>query len=431
MSNVEKLKKYLIGDNDDGYLLKEISNEKVIMLSGEWGSGKTHFWHLSDDSIKVKLDQIEKLNIYISLYGKSSLQEIENEVFTKAYYKSLGKDNIEKGAIEKLSSSFSSLSSFIDQFSDIKVTPIVDFVKNLNESSKQSTAKEFIKEGLIIAFDDFERKSTLVNLNDLFGFITNLALQYKATIVIILNDDVFEGKEREVFTNVKEKTVSKYLKFAPTCNELFELIIQYTKYAILRDDNEIEKTLKDTFDEVGIVNARILIQVLDNLSEWHSKQMYCSTFYIRYFVLVNINFILNHHVAQALSYEGGIPNKNSLLTYTLDEDVQIKFLTHSTIKSNIDFMLIASKMLEKAKYDVKIIENLKQEILLDEKRIGRIDQNPDNGEIILNFIDENKSLVKSLHFLISFGLYNYSQSHNQIEVDKLNVINDFIETGIL
>jgi hypothetical protein len=35
MSNQKRLEKYLIGE--DGYLRKEISNGKVIMLSGKWG----------------------------------------------------------------------------------------------------------------------------------------------------------------------------------------------------------------------------------------------------------------------------------------------------------------------------------------------------------------------------------------------------------
>ena len=431
MSNVEKLKEYLVGEN--GYLLNELSNGKVMMLSGEWGSGKTHFWHLSDDSIKSKLDQNEKPNIYISLYGKSSLHEIENEVFTKAYYKSKGRDDNKKDVIEKLSSTFSKLSSYVDDVSPIKVTPVIDFLESLKKGSQESSAEELMNEGLIIAFDDFERKSTLVTLNDLFGFITNLALQYKATIVIILNADVFEGKEKAIFTNVKEKTVSKYLKFSPTCSELFELIIQDDKYTILRSDSEIKKTLQYTFCEVGIVNARILIQVLDNLLEWHTNQMDCTPFFIRYFVLVNINFILYHHVAQAYLYNASQSDThiNNLKGYILDSSVHIPFLTYSTIKSDIDFLLVTSRMFKKTKYDAKVLVNLRKEILLEEKRIGSKDQRPDNGEIISNFIDENESLLKSLHFFICFDIYKHAQNHDQNEVNTLNKINHFIETGIL
>ena len=42
MTNQERLQEYLVGNN--GYLKSDISNGKVIMLSGKWGSGKTYFW---------------------------------------------------------------------------------------------------------------------------------------------------------------------------------------------------------------------------------------------------------------------------------------------------------------------------------------------------------------------------------------------------
>lgn len=423
MSNVEKLKEYLIGEN--GYLLNEISNGKVIMLSGEWGSGKTHFWHLSDDAIKAKLDQKTKPNIYISLYGKSSLQEIENEVFTKAYYKSKGRDDNKKDVIEKLSSTFSKLSSYVDDVSPIKVTPVIDFLETLKKDAQENSAEELMNEGLIIAFDDFERKSTLVNLNDLFGFITNLTIQYKATIVIILNDDVFEGKERETFTNVKEKTVSKYLKFVPTCHELFEFIIRDDKYAILKNDNEIEKTLKDTFDEVGIVNARILIQVLDNLLEWHSKKKTNTSFYLRYFVLANINFILYHHTFVAIL---DTVDKNFIAWDPTNRDhpnANIEDQTRVTLKSKIDFEFITRYIRSDDRFNNKFIENMKKDITTKDK------DNGETSEALLLFINSNESLIKSLHFMFCFKIHVYSESNNEAEVGILNQINDFIETGIL
>ena len=85
MNNIEKLKEYLVGSK--GYLLNDkLSNGKVIMLSGAWGSGKTHFW---DNEIREKLDK----NIYVSLYGKKSILDIENEVLTKSILKELPDDN--------------------------------------------------------------------------------------------------------------------------------------------------------------------------------------------------------------------------------------------------------------------------------------------------------------------------------------------------
>ncbi len=81
MTNQERLEKYLVG-TDDSYLKKDISNGKVIMLSGKWGSGKTHFWK---NKIVKSLKKEKIPNNYISLYGKTSIQEIKNEVFLKIF----------------------------------------------------------------------------------------------------------------------------------------------------------------------------------------------------------------------------------------------------------------------------------------------------------------------------------------------------------
>ena len=55
----------------------------AVMLNGEWGSGKTHFWN---NKIKKKIESMQ-LNgkryttIYMSLYGISNLEEISKKIF--------------------------------------------------------------------------------------------------------------------------------------------------------------------------------------------------------------------------------------------------------------------------------------------------------------------------------------------------------------
>ncbi len=91
-------------------------------------------------------------------------------------------------------------------------------------------AKSYLVDGGIICFDDFERKSKKIDLNDLFGFITQLSIDMNCKVVIILNSDVFSGEEAKVFSNVKEKTVNKFLKFNPSKEEFFKIIcLHYIK----------------------------------------------------------------------------------------------------------------------------------------------------------------------------------------------------------
>ena len=82
MTNQKKLKEYLIGVN--GYLKSDHPNGKVIMLSGKWGSGKTYFWqNIIQTNLNDKKNKIP--NHYISLYGKTSIQQIKNEIFLKVF----------------------------------------------------------------------------------------------------------------------------------------------------------------------------------------------------------------------------------------------------------------------------------------------------------------------------------------------------------
>ncbi len=67
MSNQKKVqKKYLIGE--DGYLENDISNGKVIMLSGKWGSGKTHFWQNKIQTVLNDKDKKNPQSLYNSLW---------------------------------------------------------------------------------------------------------------------------------------------------------------------------------------------------------------------------------------------------------------------------------------------------------------------------------------------------------------------------
>lgn len=66
------------------YILKYLNNNdnrsNIMMISGDWGTGKTHYW-LHDIKPKLKKES----NVYISLYGKDSIESIQKEVLLKAF----------------------------------------------------------------------------------------------------------------------------------------------------------------------------------------------------------------------------------------------------------------------------------------------------------------------------------------------------------
>lgn len=427
MANQKVLEEYLV-DKENGYLRKSDNNRKVIMLSGKWGSGKTHFWQkkivpkLNEEDTKIP-------NHYVSLYGKTSIDEIKNEVFLKVFESVDSFELKEKTnkLVKNTTKLVSSVSKTITVFGvNVDLTKVsdkpFDKLDEILENKKLEKTQEHLNNGAIICFDDFERKSKEINLNDLFGFITQLSLNFECKIVIILNDDVFEGKEKDIFSNVKEKTVSKYLYYKPSIKELFDLIFDYKKYQKLKDYKElILKTIKETQE----LNARIYIQVLDNLLEWVEKSdIGKGENFIKYFILVNTNFILNHYIFYTYIKDEDIKGIQINLEYNYGE--KIDALSFS-INSNILLIDRLSSYINEADN----IVNLKNIVAIKERERNKKADYADNSAEIKDFIENYKSLVKSLIYFKKSNFYSLVESNNEAKCEIFNKISNFIETGIL
>jgi hypothetical protein len=394
MTNQERLEKYLVG-TDDSYLKSGISNGKVIMLSGKWGSGKTHFWK---NKIEENLKKEKIPNNYISLYGKTSIQEIKNEMFLKIF-ESVDSSELEEKGTKLAKNIVDLISSFIKSvhINGVKIDlstasdSLFGHIENFLENKKLKKTVEYLNNGAIICFDDFERKSKDIDLNDLFGFITQLTLNFDCKVVIILNDDVFDGEEKKIFSNVKEKSVSKFLKYEPSIKELFETIFSDKRYRVLDGHKEI---ILKTIEETEELNARIYIQVLDNLVEWIEKEQDKNDDVLRCLILVNINFVLYHNILK----RGGVSktNDSSFFNYPLKELEE--YFNSSYFEEYYD---------NYTKYEIELINKM------------------GSNEYLKNFYKNNKNLFKSHYFANKLDI---SENVNDETFQK---INNFIETGIL
>lgn len=420
MTNQERLKEYLVGEK--GYLKNDISNGKVVMLSGKWGSGKTHFWKniIEKDLIEFQTKK-QKAYIYTSLYGNTSINKIEDNIYAQVYLCSIGGENIVLKGYEKVKDfgkRFGSFCSLLD------VSKLIDGVDEIQKNNIKNSALLYLEKGGIVCFDDFERKSKDIDLNDLFGFITQLTQNFNCKVVIILNDDVFEGEEKKIFSNVKEKSVSKFLKYEPSVKELFETIFSDDKYRIL---DSYKKIILETIERTKELNARIYIQVLDNLVEWVDRTKKDSDNYLKYLIYVNINFILNHLLLYAYF------NSNKKGIAVLKETSN--FLQENEI--NLFLNCVIEKIPEQ-------IDNILDSIINIEDLINKINikkdkesiststnQIIDNRQQLNDFISRNENLIRSLLFLKKINLKELIGSNNKAELEVFNKISNFIESGIL
>jgi len=450
MSNTKTLKKYLL-EKENAYLLDDNNNGKTIMLSGAWGSGKTHFWkeeiEREQKKIKVldkkekedkytavqykkglysKLEDKEKACVYVSLYGKTSIEALELDVYMKAYQNIVG----DADAVSTMCSVFTNLGKNLGNMAHKGVGGTFAWMENLVDKDKFDKAGTYLEDGGIICFDDFERKSKEIDLNDLFGFISQLALEYRCKVVIILNSDVFTGKEAEVFSNVKEKTISKFFYFNPTIEELFKSISDNPKYNELTDYKE---NILSAIQETEELNARIYIQVLDNCLEWIKVKGDLGENIIRVLVLGTFNFILNHVILDYQELKIEHHSKTFSLYYEIiswypkiykdfaSEDKPYNKLIHEGAKLEIiDYINVFKK-----KSDSDFINILKTYITKQDRDKKALLTEKDQ-EIHLDWIMKNELQLKALW---KYGYRLYYVGY--VDKDMYSEVIQFIELGIL
>ncbi len=412
MSTLEELEKYLVGEG--GYLLNDDNNGKTVMLSGAWGSGKTHFWQNQiENDLSEKLNDKSKACVYVSLYGKDTIEAIKNEILFKAYESIKEENKLAKRAISAFGFGSRLLSVSVGGVR-ANTSAAGEAVEGFFENKKIDEAESFLADGGLICLDDFERKSKHIDLNDLFGFIAQLAIDMNCKVVIILNSDVFEGEEANVFKTVKEKTVNKFFYFEPERRELFDSIYD-------RKDNKYENLdaykehIFNAIDETEELNARIYIQVLDNCLEWVDKGYELNSDTIRPLVLSSIFFAKYHYSFYIDNLESA--DKVYEIYHAFNENIELA--------KNIRTIFPQYASVNTMTRD-DIIHSLKEDVTTKKKDSNGLEK----AEIY--YTSGNRLLEDNKYMLRDFYFYKYIlKIDDEIDGELFNDINQFIKIGIL
>ena len=169
----------------------------AILIDGAWGSGKTFLYEndLCDAISDIEIGKNDrKANVYISLYGVSSIEALSKQLLINylIYVKANGNEMVKKGVkpvagiLGVVSKAFSfSIGSFSADFSEI-----------LQDISGLLEAKN-----MVVCFDDLERCS--IPINEFFGYVNNL-IEHCNCKVLILADENNIGKIY-ANTNIEQK----------------------------------------------------------------------------------------------------------------------------------------------------------------------------------------------------------------------------------
>jgi hypothetical protein len=190
--------------------LNSPNTDYALMISGEWGSGKTYFWKKF-----VKEVEQEKKYIYISLNGLQNLMEIENLIV----FRSTISENI-KDPNQRLSN----LNKVIDSALTLaNNNQVLKTFKDITLNLVKQEIFDNAKNNLILCFDDLERCQ--INIDNTLGYINKFVELYQIKTIIICNESEINS-ENANYSKIKEKLVGHTFEIKP---DLEEIIQHFTK----------------------------------------------------------------------------------------------------------------------------------------------------------------------------------------------------------
>ncbi|ARU47669.1 hypothetical protein Sdiek1_0493 [Sulfurospirillum diekertiae] len=212
------------------YIDLAIAPEYAVLLTGEWGSGKTFF---IKNFLESKKD--DKKIINISLFGLTKLEEINEQIFQQLHpvlshkYMSIA-GKLLKGAVK--------LGTSIDLNGDKKD----DVSININQFDLYSPDDNARKHEYIFVFDDLER--TKIHISEVLGSINTLVEKDGIKVIILADETRINEKE---YKNFKEKVIGKTFQITQDFDSAF-----YSFVNLVSDTKEVLETNKETIKDVYI-----------------------------------------------------------------------------------------------------------------------------------------------------------------------------------
>ncbi|HAW93625.1 MULTISPECIES: hypothetical protein [unclassified Arsukibacterium] len=241
-----------------------VDNKKpgVFAVVGDWGVGKTYLW---TTFVQTRLIKARPKYSYVSLFGIDSVSNIEKEIF-------LNHVPIDKAANPAdYNTVLTSIKKTGKKIQNSGPTGLFKFVGWVREwLGGIPLISQYISgfdiplyklmpyEDTLICFDDIERLSNALSLDEILGLIERLKTTKKAQIVLLLNSNKIQS---DIYKRYKEKVVDYELVLKPTAAEAFEVAFHDLKHELAYD------TLSEVCCNLNICNIRILLKLKSSVEQ--------------------------------------------------------------------------------------------------------------------------------------------------------------------
>ena len=219
------------------------SEPEVLCIKGKWGVGKTFAWRkFLSDAQKAGSCKLGHYS-YVSLFGLNSLDDLRYAIVEGTVtpdHALTGPDVDTLNAL--LKKGFG------------KARPILDtalaFVGRNDGGAALAKAAFLLVRNQLVCLDDLERAGDGLKQRDVLGLASALKEQRNCKIVLLLNDEEMDAKERWEFERQLEKVVDVSLVFDPTPSEAAAIA--------LPGADQASEILRARVNQLGIVNIRVI-----------------------------------------------------------------------------------------------------------------------------------------------------------------------------
>ncbi|WP_299232409.1 P-loop NTPase fold protein [uncultured Halomonas sp.] len=211
----------------------------AVLLNGPWGIGKTYL-------LKEFLDALPSKGIkyiYLSLYGLTTLDEIDDVLFRAMY------PVFENKGVKITGRAVKALGKYFNINIDLEAKELLD----------KANAEIFV-------FDDLERCNIPVNMT--LGYINEFVEHEGRKTIIICNEE--EVKDKADYARVREKLIGKTLEVQSALEQALSAFLE------LVEDDQAREFMVSQVDDISIIyhqselhNLRVLQQTI-----WDFERFY-------------------------------------------------------------------------------------------------------------------------------------------------------------
>ena len=215
-------------------------DNKVIALSGKWGTGKSFMW----DQVK-KTSKNEKVEsaLYASLFGVSSVDQIKLKLIQSSAKSADAYPALFKGMKQAYQTAIKGLEGVNKGFAALNDIGLLVAPAMLRQK--------------VLVLDDIERKHEKLGIEEILGFIDEFTKRHDSRVMLILNDDQLD--KRDIWNTLREKVIDQELRLTTSPSEAFEIGIKI-------NPSPWAANIQQNIERCGITNIRIVCKVIKTVN---------------------------------------------------------------------------------------------------------------------------------------------------------------------